>query len=64
MCPPRFRTNKTMKKAAVAATFAVLVFVSHASVAVAAEDNLPDETAIPDRSVLTINDGEIPQNRR
>ena len=50
-----------MKKAAVAATLAVLVFISHASVSVAAEDNLPDETAIPNRSVSTINDRKMPQ---
>ncbi|MBV8191489.1 MAG: M23 family metallopeptidase [Alphaproteobacteria bacterium] len=53
--------STAMKKAAVAATFAILVGVSYASVAAAAEDNLPDEAAIPCRSVLTVNDGKIPQ---
>ena len=52
--------STAMKKAAVAATFAILVGVSYASVAAAAEDNLPDEAAIPCRSVLTVNDGKIP----
>ena len=49
-----------MKKAAVTATFAVLVVVGHASCGVAAEDDLPDEAAIADRRILAVDDGKVP----
>ena len=49
-----------MKKAAVTATFAVLVVVGHASCGVAAEDDLPDEAAIADRRILAVDDGMVP----
>ena len=49
-----------MKKAAVTATFAVLVVVGHASCGVAAEDALPDEAAIADRRILAVDDGMVP----
>src|SRR5262245_18535641 len=49
-----------MKSVAVAATFAVLVVGGQASSGVAAEDDLPDAVAIPDRSLLALDDRRAP----
>jgi hypothetical protein len=48
-----------MKKAAVTATYAVLVVVGHASCGVAAEGELPDEAAIADRRILAVDDEKV-----